>query len=271
MIHISGESTLQKLMGAMRKAIIDYNMIENGDRIAVGVSGGKDSLATLAGLAGLRRFLGKDYSVVAVTLDPQFGGEQNDFSVIEKFCAERDIEYVLRRTNIGNIIFEDRKEANPCSLCARMRRGLLHDIAKENGCNKMALGHNYEDAVETFLMNLFDEGRVGCFSPVTWLSRKEITVIRPLIYCHEDEIVRIAAHEGFPVVKSRCPADKHTEREHVKQLIERLETEEGYDCLRSRLLGAMQRGDVCGWGIGGSESRSEIRGEAAGEIVPSAQ
>ena len=255
MIRISGESTLQKLMGAMRRAIIDYDMIQEGDRIAVGVSGGKDSLATLAGLAGLRRFLGVNFSVVAVTLDPQFGGEPNDFSAIEEFCRERDIEYVLRRTNIGTIIFDDRKEANPCSLCARMRRGLLHDIAKEHGCNKMALGHNYEDAVETFLMNLFDEGRVGCFSPVTWLSRKEITVIRPLIYCHEDEIVRIARREGFPIVQSRCPADKHTEREHIKLLLERLERDEGYDCLRNKLLGAMQRADVCGWGIGGAESR----------------
>lgn len=254
MILISGESTLQKLMGAMRKAIIDYDMIQNGDRIAVGVSGGKDSLATLAGLAGLRRFLGVDYSVVAVTLDPQFGGEPNGFSSIAKFCEERDVKFVLRRTNIGNIIFEDRKEANPCSLCSRMRRGLLHDIAKENGCNKMALGHNYEDAVETFLMNLFDEGRVGCFSPVTWLSRKEITVIRPLIYCHEDEITRIARHEGFPIVKSRCPADKHTEREHVKLLLEHLEKDEGYDCLRNKLLGAMQRGDVCGWGLNNSSN-----------------
>ena len=119
----------------------------------------------------------------------------------------------------------------------------------------MALGHNYEDAVETFLMNLFDEGRVGCFSPVTWLSRKEITVIRPLIYCHEDEIVRIARREGFPIVQSRCPADKHTEREHIKLLLECLERDEGYDCLRNKLLGAMQRADVCGWGIVGSESR----------------
>ena len=142
----------------MRKAIIDYNMIEDGDRIAVGVSGGKDSLATLAGLAGLRRFLGKDFSVVAITLDPQFGGVPNDFSAVAEFCKKRNIEFVLKQTNIGTIIFEDRREANPCSLCARMRRGLLHDLAKEHGCNKMALGHNFEDAVETFMMNLFDEG-----------------------------------------------------------------------------------------------------------------
>lgn len=251
---MSSENTRQKLMGAMRKAIEDYDMIASGDRIAVGVSGGKDSVATLVGLAGLRRFLGIDYEVVAICLDPQFGGVPNDYSELEALCKELSVPFVLKRTNIGNIIFEDRKEKNPCSLCARMRRGLLHDTAKENGCNKLALGHNYEDAVETFLMNLFDEGRIGCFPPVTWLSRKEITVIRPLIYCHEDEIVKIGAHEHFPIVKSRCPADKHTEREHVKELLFRLEHEEGYDCLDSKLLGAMQRGRICGWGLKGDDS-----------------
>ncbi len=232
----------------MRKAITDYNMIENGDKIAVGVSGGKDSVSLLIGLARLKRFIGIDYEIVAICLDPQFGGKPNDFSEIEKLCAELGVKLDLRRTQIGDIIFEDRKEKNPCSLCARMRRGLLHDAAKENGCNKMALGHNFDDAAQTFLMNLFDEGRIGCFSPVTWLSRKEITVIRPLIYCQEDEIIRIANHESFPIVKSNCPADKHTEREHVKLLLEHLEEKEGYDCLRTKIIGAMQRGDISGWG-----------------------
>ena len=251
---MSGDNTLQKLMGAMRKAIEDYKMIENGDRIAVGVSGGKDSVSMLAALSGLRRFIGIDYDIVAICLDPEFGGVPNDFSPLQKYCDEHGITFVLKETNIGTIIFEDRKEQNPCSLCARMRRGLLHDIAKEQGCNKMALGHNYEDVVETFLMNLFDEGRIGCFSPVTWLSRKEITVIRPLIYCHEDEILKIAAHENLPIVKSRCPADKHTEREHVKALLERLENEEGYDCLRNKLMGALQRSRLYGWGLEGDDS-----------------
>ncbi len=248
---MSGDNTKQKLMGAMRKAIMDYKMIEKGDKIAVGVSGGKDSVSLLVGLAGLRRFLGIDYEVVAVCLDPQFGGVPGDFSEIEKLCEELGVKLDLRRTHIGEVIFEDRKEKNPCSLCARMRRGLLHDVAKENGCNKMALGHNFEDAVETFMMNLFDEGRIGCFSPVTWLSRKEITVIRPLIYCREEEILRIANHEHFPIVKSRCPADKHTEREHVKLLLQKLEHEEGYDCLQNKILGAMQRGNICDWGLEG--------------------
>lgn len=240
-------------MGAIRKAVTDYNMIENGDRIAVGVSGGKDSVSLLIGLAKLKQFIGIDYEIVAVCLDPQFGGKPNDFSEIEELCQRLGVKLDLRRTQIGSIIFDDRKEKNPCSLCARMRRGLLHDVAKENGCNKMALGHNFEDATETFLMNLFNEGRIGCFSPVTWLSRKEITVIRPLIYCHEDEIIRIAKHGGFPVVKSACPADKHTEREHVKLLLEHLEKNEGYECLGTKILGAMQRGDISGWGADKTE------------------
>lgn len=251
---MSNENTMQKLMGTMRKAIEDYNMIENGDRIAVGVSGGKDSVATLAGLANLRRFIGIDYELVAVCLDPRFGGEENDYTTLEEYCKKINVPFVLKRTNIGTIIFEDRKENNPCSLCARMRRGLLHDTAKENGCNKMALGHNFEDVTETFMMNLLDEGRIGCFPPVTWLSRKEITVIRPLVYCHEDEIMKIVAHEGLPVIKSRCPADKFTEREHVKKLIERLDREEGYTNLDSKILGAIQRGRVCGWGLEGDDS-----------------
>jgi tRNA 2-thiocytidine biosynthesis protein TtcA len=242
------DNTVQKLMGAMRKAIEDYHMIENGDRIAVGVSGGKDSVSTLIGLAKLRRYIGIDYEIVAVCLDPQFGGIPNDFTEIEKLCESLDVKLDLRRTEIGKIIFEDRQETNPCSLCARMRRGLLHDIAKENGCNKMALGHNFDDAAETFLMNLCNEGRIGCFSPVTWLSRKEITVIRPIIYCREADIVRIANHEHFPIVKSACPADKHTEREHAKLLLEKLEHEEGYDGLCTKIIGAMQRGGISGWG-----------------------
>lgn len=254
MVTISGDNTLQKLMGTMRKAVEDYKMIEDGDRIAVGVSGGKDSTAMLAGLAGLRRFIGIHYELVAICLDPQFGGEENDYSSLQKFCEEIGVEFVLKRTNIGTIIFEDRKEHNPCSLCARMRRGLLHDTAKENGCNKIALGHNYDDVVETFLMNLFDEGRIGCFPPVTWLTRKEITVIRPLVYCKEDEILKIVAHEHIPVVKSKCPADKHTEREHVKNLIGKLEREEGYDNLDSKLMGALQRSRICGWGLEGDDS-----------------
>ncbi len=238
---------MQDIMGAMRKAIGEYNMIQDGDRVAVGVSGGKDSVATLVSLARLRRFCGISYELVAVVLDPQFGGVPADYAPIEQLCRDLDVPLDLRRTHIGDIIFEERRETNPCSLCARMRRGLLHDVTKENGCNKLALGHNYEDAVETFMMNLLREGRIGCFSPVTWMSRKEITVIRPLIYSHEREILSAVRREGLPIVKSACPADKHTEREHVKELLVTLEREHGYKDVSTLIFGAMQRGGLPSW------------------------
>ena len=176
---------MQKLIGLMRKAIQKYDMIQPGDRIAVGVSGGKDSVALLAGLAKLREFMGIDYEIVAITLDYRFGGVDSDFSELQKLCDELKVEYIVKPTEIGQIIFDIRKESNPCSLCARMRRGCLHDAAKENNCNKIALGHHYDDAVETFVMNLFNEGRVGCFQPVTYLSRKDLTLIRPMVLAEE--------------------------------------------------------------------------------------
>lgn len=248
---------MQNIMGAVRRAITDYNMISPGDRVAVGVSGGKDSVATLVSLARLKRFIGIDYSLTAIVLDPQFGGVSGDFSPIEELCEALDVPFICKRTHIGEIIFEDRKEKNPCSLCARMRRGLLHDTAKEALCNKLALGHNYEDAVETFMMNLFREGRIGCFSPVTWMSRKEITVIRPLIYCHESAILSAVTRNNLPIVKSSCPADKHTEREHVKELIYKLKTEEGYRDLDALIFGAMQRGGLPYWDLTEKKSGEE--------------
>ena len=152
---------MQEIMGYIRRAVEEYRMIEDGDTVAVGVSGGKDSVALLAGLAGVRRFIGIDFTLKAVTLDNCFNGEEGDFSPIADLCGSLGVEYILRRTDIGQIIFGERSESNPCSLCARMRRGVLHDTAKANGCNKIALGHHFDDAVETFLMNLFNEGRIG--------------------------------------------------------------------------------------------------------------
>ena len=172
----------------MRKAINEFDLIQDGDRIAVGVSGGKDSLVLLEGLIRLKRFIGIDYSIVAITLDPQFNGVQGDYSSVAELCDREGVEYRLERTHIGEIVFDIRKETNPCSLCAKMRRGALHDTAIEMGCNKIALGHHYNDAVETFVMNLFTEGRIGCFSPKTYLSKKDITLIRPLVFASESEI-----------------------------------------------------------------------------------
>ena len=236
---------MQKMIGYMRKAIADYNMVQDGDRVAVGVSGGKDSVTLLCGLARLRSILPVRYKLTAITLDPGFGGVQTDYSAIEALCAQMGVPYVVKRTGIGEVVFDQRSESNPCSLCARMRRGALHDLCKERGCNKLALGHNWDDAVETFVMNLFQEGRIGCFSPVTYLSRKDLTVIRPLIYAPEKEILGAVRKDGLPIVKSKCPVDKTTNRQQTKDwLAEMDQKDHGFS---KRLFGAMKRAHVDGW------------------------
>ena len=238
---------MQKLLGFVRRAVTEYGMLADGDKIAVGVSGGKDSVALLVSLARLRRFIGIDYQLVAITLDPGFDGVETDYSSIRRLCGQYEIPYILKRTEIGPIVFDSRKETNPCSLCARMRRGALHDTAKEQGCNKLALGHHMDDAVETFVMNLFNEGRVGCFSPVTYLSRKDITVIRPLIFAEEKDVRRAVRQEGLPVVKSACPIDGHTEREWTKKFLSDLDHQKKQKGIKKRLFGAMKRGHISGW------------------------
>lgn len=230
----------------MRKAIQEFDLIQNGDKIAVGVSGGKDSLVLLEGLVRLKRFIGIDYEVTAITLDPRFGGTDGDYSSVEKMCQRLGVNFILKRTHIGEIVFDIRHETNPCSLCARMRRGALHDAAKEAGCNKIALGHNYDDAVETFVMNLFNEGRLGCFAPKSYLSRKDITMIRPLVFAPEKEVRNAAKRSGLEVVKSKCPADGHTSREETKRfLAERNKADKGFS---DRIFGAVRRAGLDGWG-----------------------
>lgn len=236
---------MQKILGYMRRAITTYDMIQNGDRIAVGVSGGKDSVALLTGLARLREFMGLQYELVAVTLDPCFDHVEQDYGPIQDLCDQYHIPYIVKRSEIGVIVFEKRQETNPCSLCARMRRGALHDISKEQGCNKIALGHHYNDAVETFMMNLFNEGRVGCFSPVTYLSRKDLTMIRPLVLAPERDIAGAVRREGLPIVKSTCPVDKHTNRQKTKEFLRGLEHED--HGITNRIFGAMVRGHISGW------------------------
>ena len=236
---------MQKMLGYMRKAIQEFDTLQDGDRVAVGVSGGKDSLVLLQGLVLLRRFIGIDYSVVGITLDPQFGGVPNGYSAVEELCRQSETEYHIILTQIGEIVFDVRHEKSPCSLCAKMRRGALHDAAKEYGCNKIALGHHYNDAVETFVMNLFTEGRIGCFSPVSYLSRKDLTMIRPMVLAPEKEIRRAAERCGLPVVKSVCPADGHTNRERTKQFLADMErNDKGFT---DRLFGAMRRAGIDGW------------------------
>lgn len=236
---------MKKLIGTVRAAVEKYRMIDEGDRLAVGVSGGKDSLFLLCAMAELSRYYPKRFTVTAITADPCFGGTETDFSAVEELCRSLNVPYIIRKTNLGPLIFEERKEENPCSLCARMRRGILHNLCVEEGLNKLALGHHHDDAVQTFLMNLFYGGKLGCFSPKSYLSRKDLTLIRPLIFCGEREIRNAAARMELPVVKSNCPADGVTARKDTEQLIARLEKD--FPDLKTKLLGAMQRAGLDGW------------------------
>lgn len=233
-------------MGQMRAAMQRYNMIEENDRIAVGVSGGKDSLVLLYALAEMRKFYPIKFDVVAITIDPCFGGIDGDYSKIQQLCADLNVEFILKRSQIGQIIFEERKEKNPCSLCARMRRGLLHNLTLQANCNKIALGHHFDDAVQTFFMNLFECGNIGCFSPVTYLSRKNIHMIRPMVFCEEKHIAYVCNKLNLPVEKSKCPADGVTQRQHTKELIKSLE--KNYPDLKKKVIGAIQRRNIDNWG-----------------------
>ena len=236
---------MQKLIGKVRAAVERYQLIEEGDRIGVGVSGGKDSLFLLCALAELSRYYPKRFTVTAITADPCFGGQDTDFSAVERLCAELNVPYLLKRTNLGTVVFEDRQEKNPCSLCAKMRRGILHNLCVEQGLNKIALGHHADDAAETLLMNLLYGGRLGCFSPKSYLSRKNITLIRPLIFCEEHEVQNAVARMALPVVKSGCPADGQTARKDTADLLTRLERD--FPDVKKKLLGAMQRSGLDGW------------------------
>lgn len=234
---------MKRLLSFVRRAADDYSMIEDGDRICVGVSGGKDSLVLLEVLAEMRRFYPKKYEVFAVTVDMGFEG--SDFSEVAEFCKKINVEYKIVKTDIAKIIFDVRKESNPCSLCAKMRRGSLHAAAQEFSCNKVALGHHYNDAIETFMMNLFFEGRLGCFSPVTYLSNRDITLIRPLIYAQEKDILYFTRKRTLPIQKSLCPEDRNTERENMKQLLSELE--KGNKGLQHRIFTAMCRSEIDGF------------------------
>ena len=235
---------MKRLLSYTRRAIDDYNMIEEGDKIAVGVSAGKDSLTLLCAMAYLRRFYPKKFELIAITVDMGFEGGQ-DFSAIRELCQQLDVPYHIVPTEIYKIIFEVRKEKNPCSLCAKMRRGALHTAAKELGCTSVALGHHFDDVVETFMLNLFFEGRLGCFSPVTYLSRVGIKLIRPMLYMPEKDVKEFSVKNALPVISSPCPADKNTEREEMKQLLRSLEREN--KGLRYRIFGAITRGNIDGF------------------------
>ena len=233
---------MQKLVGLVRRCVEDYKMIEKGDRIGVGVSGGKDSLALLVFLAELRKYNHKPFEVEAITIDMGLG---MDFSGIEQLCKELDVPFTLVKTEIGPIIFDHRKEKNPCSMCSKMRRGALNQAILDRGIHKIALGHHYDDAVETFLMSLLFEGRISCFQPVTDLDRTGIIQIRPMLYIHEKTIDSFVKRYELPVLTNRCPVDKYTKREEIKQLI--FDLSATYPDLRERIFGAMQRFPLPEW------------------------
>ena len=234
---------MQKLLSQVRKCVRDYQMLSPGDRVAVGVSGGKDSVALLRLLAELRDHSAVPFELLAVTLD--MGYEEMDFSPVADLCARLQVPYTLRQTQIREIVFDIRKEENPCALCAKLRRGILNETAVALGANKVALGHHYDDTVETFALSLIYEGRISCFLPVTYLDRTGLTLIRPMLYLHEKTIRNFAEREHLPVVHNPCSADKNTKREDIKALLYELEGR--YPGLKDNIFGGLQRSPLPGW------------------------
>lgn len=236
---------MKRINSMVRRAIEDYDMIQDGDKIAVGVSGGKDSLVLLRSLAELSRYYPKKFTVMGITLDL---GYNPDYSKIQKMCDDLGVEYVVKKTDIKEIIFDIRKDPNPCSLCAKMRRGALNDAALMHGCKKVALGHHNDDVLETFLLSLMYEGRINCFSPVTFLDRTGIYQIRPMIYVRERDIRGIVRNYDIPVVENPCPANGETQRQYMKELILRTE-KETRPGLRKRMFTAIQNSGIKGWSL----------------------
>ena len=236
---------LEKILSRVRKACQTYSMIAPGDRIAVGLSGGKDSAALLYALAAMRRFYPTPYEVLGISVDLGFPGSEGLFDSTAAFCSSLGVEYRIVKTQIAQIVFDERKEKNPCSLCANMRRGALINEAEAAGVTKIALGHHLDDAVETFMMSLMHNGKLSCFSPVTVYEDRGISVIRPLIYTRETEIRAAVKAGNFPVVKSPCPEDGNTERAEMKTYLREFDRE--HRGLYDRILGAMERGEIDGW------------------------
>lgn len=227
---------VKKVLGCVRRADKDFNMIQAGDKIGIGVSGGKDSLLLMVALALYRKFSHTDYSLHAFTMT--MGLEPFDVSGVRALAESLEVPYTVKETDIGPILFDIRKETNPCALCAKMRRGVLNDLAVANGCNKLALAHHREDALETLMMSLLFEARLHTFHPVTYLSRTNITVIRPLVYLPENDVKRMVKTLDLPVVKNPCPANGSTKRQEMKELLADLQ--ERYPDAKSYMLSALQ-------------------------------
>ncbi len=220
-------------------------MIETGDKVAVGVSGGKDSVALVAALSKLRKYCNTPFELFAITIDPRFGGKQTDYSILTEYLNSLDVEHHIVLSDIGEIVFDIRKEKHPCSLCAVLRRGALHSEAQRLGCNKIALGHHLDDAIETFYMNLFTEGRIDCFSPKSYLSRRDLWMIRPFILVPEAEVLKVSRRGDFPIVKSSCPVDGITNRQNAKEFV----SAKAHDdpAFRQKMLKALMGSKIGGW------------------------
>lgn len=236
---------LQQVLSRVRKAVDNYHMIEEGDKIAIGISGGKDSLCLLYALQSLQHFYPKKFSLVAVTVD--LGFDNLNLEKIKELCESLQVEYEIIKTEISKIVFDDRKESNPCSLCAKMRKGALNEAMKRHGCNKIAYAHHKDDVVETMLLSLLYEGRFHTFSPVTYLDRMDLTVIRPLMYMDEADVIGFIRKYDVPVVKSPCPADGHTKREYVGNLLKQLNKEN--PGVKDRMFTAITQSKISGYDI----------------------
>ena len=234
---------LQQLLNHTRKAVDEYQMIQEVDHIAVGISGGKDSLTLLYALHGLKRFYPNHFELSAITVD--LGYEQCDFTPIKELCREMEIPYHIVKTDIAQILFEERKEKNPCSLCAKMRKGALNQAVKEIGCNKIAYAHHKDDIIETMILSLFFEGRFYSFSPKTYLDRMDLTVIRPIMFVDEADVIGFKNKYNLPVVKSACPVDGYTKRQYAKDLLADLNRQ--YPGIKQRMFTAILNGNIPGW------------------------
>jgi len=235
--------TLQKMMGYIRRAADDYNMICEGDKIAVGLSGGKDSMTLLEALAAMRGYYPVKYTVCAITVSLGFAG--TDFNAAARLCERLGVEYFLIETDIGGVVFNDRAEKNPCSLCSKMRKGALYEKAARTGCNKVALGHNKDDVIQTFFLSMLYEGRIHTFSPVTYLDRKNVTAIRPLIYAPEKEIKAYIKKSGAEIIKNPCPIDGQTKREDMKIFIR--EQSKKHKSFEEKIFNQIARLPLAGW------------------------
>lgn len=234
---------MQRILGYMRKAIDDYNMISDGDRIAVGLSGGKDSITLLIGLKNLQRFYPKEFELVAVSINPGF--EEFNSELLSNLCNKLDVKFIEEKSHIKEIVFDIRKEKNPCSLCANLRRGIINSVALRENCNKIALGHNEDDVLETFFLNLLYGGSINTFAPSSYMDRSKITLIRPLIYAPEKYIRSFVKRNNIEVMPKVCPIDGVSKREDMKKLI--FDLQEDIPNIRANLYGAIKRSTIKGW------------------------